>query len=243
MFKIFLISLVTIFSFPYFSYASFVSSTPSMDNWIVESAPNENDGTNQYLEINQNGGASARARIITKLDISSIPASSTISSAYLKLYYNTYGGTDPNGQYYETFKLNRSDWNETQSDWGHYKTGSSWSTSGGDFNTSIAGVSSTVPASFGFQTFDITNIVQNAINAGATSTDILIKANNESQNSYVLYYSIERTTASQKPYYEITYSDYVAPSSTQIMFPSYGRTYSLFFAILLLSLICFLLWT
>jgi hypothetical protein len=61
------------------------------------------------------------------------------------------------------YKLTRQDWHETQSYWDRYKTGSNWTSAGGDYVTSApAGGSTTFPAGFDWMSWDVTAIIQDA---------------------------------------------------------------------------------
>lgn len=134
------------------------------DNYFRENSPTINYGSATDLMLwNLNGYT---RRTILEFDLSEIPIDATIISASLRLYYRTYADTNPSGKTVWAYKLTRTDWEELQSTWNTYKTGSSWTTPGGDYVTSApAGASTTFPAGYGWMSWNVLAIVQDAFGA------------------------------------------------------------------------------
>jgi hypothetical protein len=154
----------------------------SQDSYITEWSQNHNEGGGNYLLVNPNIGH--RFRTLVQFDLSSIPPGSTVSSAVLKLCYN-HGTSNPTpaGRTYMAYRVTQS-WTEgngginTGVTWARYDGANSWTTSGGDYTTN-GGASSTVPSSYGWMTWDVTNIVKAWIESGAPNHGFLIKDDNE----------------------------------------------------------------
>lgn len=118
-------------------------------------------------------------RGIFEYDISGLPAEVTLDSASLQLYYRWFGNLDPVGKTVWAYKLTRTDWVELEATWNSYKTGSAWTTPGGDYVTSApAGGSTTFPASFGWMTWNVLAIVQDAYD-GSIPAEFLVKFETE----------------------------------------------------------------
>jgi hypothetical protein len=150
-------------------------------------------------------------RSILEFDISDIPSSATFTQGNLQLYYYEWVPYDASGKTVWAYKLSRTDWVESESTWYIYKTGSSWTTAGGDYVTSNpSGGSTTFPSSYGWMTWDIQSIVEDAYD-NSNDVEILIKFSNESvgikSNSYTLFYSNNYTTdTSLRPKLTVTYT-------------------------------------
>lgn len=123
--------------------------------------------------------ASAHRGLI-RFDLSSIPAGTAITSATLEMYYqDKMGSADPVGKTLMVYKVTRTDWVEGQATWNVYKTGSSWTTAGGDYVTSSpAGAGSVVPGSFGWMEWDVLDLVNDAF-GDTDSLELLIRFQTE----------------------------------------------------------------
>ena len=103
-------------------------------------------------------------------------------------------------------RILRIDWVEAEATWNIYKSGSSWSTAGcssdGNDYTTTNVVTSTVPAGYGWKSVDITNLWNDAIDAGATSLNIRLAG--PTWGSAYAFYVYGRAHASYKPYISYT---------------------------------------
>jgi uncharacterized protein (TIGR02145 family) len=149
------------------------------DNTIDYGSPTTNQGTAAYLYVfDQPTGI---ARTVLEFDISAIPAGQTLTSATQGIYYYGKISSDPVGRTVWAYKQTHADWVETESTWNIYKTGSDWTTVGGDWVTSSpAGGSTTVPASPGWMSWNILAICQDAY-ANSIPVEVLVKYESEDQ--------------------------------------------------------------
>lgn len=133
------------------------------------------------------------ARPLLEFDISGLPGGATLSAATLWLYYWDYQVTDPNGVTIWAYKQTRTDWVEGTgtgaapgsdgADWLEYKPGTVWTAAGGDYvTTSPSGGSTTFPASYGWMSWNVLAIVQDAYD-GSIATELLVKFADETLSS------------------------------------------------------------
>jgi hypothetical protein len=203
--------------------AELILTAASKDNWLQSSAAGTNHGNDTENKLQD--WTLYINRIITEFDISGLPAGSTVTDAKLELYYLSYvsGGSyvDPVGKTVWSYKLSRTDWVELQSSWNNYKTGSVWSTAGGDYVIiSPVGGSATFPASAGWLEFDVTAIVNDAFGA-SVAAEFLTKLESEtfvypaSGGSQINIASSEYTTdTAKRPKLTITYTPPDSPLVT-----------------------------
>lgn len=160
------------------------------NSYLNQHTPTENNSTGVTVEIYNRSVYAHRPCI--SFDISDFPGG-TISSATLYLYYFSHGTPDPVGKSVDVYKLTRNDWVEAESTWNSYKTGSTWTTAGGDYVTSSpVGGNVNVPASYGWMTVDITAIVNDAIANVSSQVNLIVKFTDEtltSNYSTAIFYS------------------------------------------------------
>jgi len=185
---VFLISCLVMI--PQTVYADLSVFTPSTaDTYIINALSNNNFGTLYVLVVVS--APQDQAHSLVKFDISSIPQGATINLAYLMLYYSSNLGTNPAGR---TVTANRvtKDWVELQATWNSYKTGSPWTTPGGDYVPDGA-ASATVPAAYGWMTWTVTDIVKAWIQGGQPNYGFLVKFADEDQVGEVQFHTREYT--------------------------------------------------
>lgn len=234
--------ILGVFFIPMVSHGATTSILTTVDNWLQENDPTGNNGTNTNLGINANSGSTSRYRPILNFSLTSIPASSTINSATLYLYYHTYGGSDPSGRTFSGYKVTRDDWSESQSTWLSYKTANSWSTAGGDFDTTkSSNGSTTYPAAYGWVTMNMTNLVQTAVNA-TSSFDILLKDDGGSVNSYALFWTSDYGgDTSLRPYMIVDYTASAASATSTLSDSRYTSSNTALIILLFMWLMMFCL--
>ena len=191
----------------------------SKDNNMASNAATTNYGNQIWLTIHDYGGGSQVSRDILEFDISDIPASAVFSQGDLSLYYYSYGGADPSEKTVWAYKLTRTDWVELESTWNIYKTGSNWTSAGGDYVTSNpSGGSVNAPADYGWMTFDIQAIVEDAYD-NSNDVEVLTKFALEDKTSgtrsSLLWYSNNYTDdTSKRPKLTVTYTTTTTPTVT-----------------------------
>ena len=164
-------------------YASSTTLTPSKDTYISGS-PSEstNRGTATDLLVGTWSYGTyihyqERERALVEFEEpwgSTIPDDSTITSAWLQLYYCSYDKSsvlmpDPTGEAILAQRLLRVEldpWLETHANWNRYISGSNWNTagaagSGTDYSPTDQ-ASAAVPASYGWVNWDVTDQVEAA---------------------------------------------------------------------------------
>lgn len=145
-------------------------------------------------------------RVLVQFDLSSIPPGSTVTSATLKLYYYRWATNNPAGRTFWAYRVTQS-WTEMGVTWSRYDGTNSWATSGGDY-TMDGGASATVPSSYGWMTWTVTDIVKAYVEDSEPNCDFLIKEEAEGavSASYMAYfYSRESEETELRPSLEINY--------------------------------------
>lgn len=135
------------------------------DTFIQANAPTSNRGSYTYLEAY--AYTNALTRTLIEFDLSSLPGGATITSVTLWLYYWLYEDNDPVGFTMRVHRLRRADWEELQSTWNIYKTGSNWGTAGAantttDIDTSFQS-DAVVPADYGWMSWDVKLLAEDAV--------------------------------------------------------------------------------
>lgn len=160
-------------------------------------------------------------RVLVQFDLSSIPPGSTVTSATLKLNYYRWDPNDPAGRTLWANRLTQS-WTEMGVTWSRYDGTNLWSNPGGDYDLGDS-ASATVPSSFGWMTWTVTDIVKAWIEDSEPNYGFLIKEEAEGavSASYMAYfYSREYEETELQPILEIDYT----PPSTIESCDSFGTT-------------------
>ena len=173
---------------------------PAKDSHLRADGPDNIYGGQTYINLNDRGTPDETWRGILEFDISELPAGATLNSANLQLYYYEYTGApyvDPSGKTVWAYKLTRIDWAELQATWNNYKSATPWTSAGGDYVTSDpAGGSTVFPADYGWMTWNVLAIVQDAFDS-EVSAEFLVKLETEglgADYSIAKFHSKEYTT-------------------------------------------------
>ena len=127
------------------------------------------------------------SRIISEFDFHvGLPAGAVISAATLSLSYYS-KERDPVGRTYWVYELTQTGWVELEASWGTYKTGIGWAAGGGDYITD-RGASQTVPASYGWMSWDVLDLVQHFQSSHANVAHLLIRDGTENAALNVIPY-------------------------------------------------------
>ncbi len=187
----------------------------SKDSFITDNngaGHDDNYGSQTYLNIHFH--AYYDHRIILEFDISDIPDNATFSQGSLYLYYYEWISQNVSGQYVWANKLTRTDWVEAQATWNIYKTGSNWTSAGGDYVTSNPARTSTgMPGSYGWVNWNVKDIV---IDAYDNNNNVEILLNRQTTiSAQAHFYSKEYTTdTSLRPKLTVTYTTPTAFTAT-----------------------------
>lgn len=187
--------------------------SPTADNKIRSTSPTTVYATEAYVDVGASGSAINRSLLI--FDVSSIPASATVTAATLSLYwYYPAGATRTNDTVVGIYRP-ASTWNTSYVTWNNRISGTAWTNAGGDWRDS-AGVSqgttpydsvtfpaATVPDN-AFHDWDITALVQDWVDGTLSNYGVLMKAATENSN-YIAFYSVNYASASLRPKLTVTY--------------------------------------
>lgn len=198
---------------------------PSADTYLYQYAPAQNFGTETQLqEYPWNIGYSKRG--LVRFNLSSISPDSTIISAVLSMKEAaTYGQA-------RTIALHRltRDWIETSASWNRYNAFNAWTAGGGDFASTPSATALVVwypSAILDWNTWDVTQDVQQFVTGASDNYGWLIKDNSEDTSQQYWYFSSRESA--DKPKLTVRYSsntvgDGVAESCLNlapIMVPDY----------------------
>ncbi|MFJ7982224.1 DNRLRE domain-containing protein [Lysinibacillus xylanilyticus] len=149
-------------------------------------------------------------RSLLKFDLSSIPKYSVIMSADVGLYLSSTNDPSPINLSMHAMKHS---WEENSATWNNYATVGSWTTAGGDYNTTalstVTGVGS-IPSNVeeGLQRWSIpTSLVTGWLTNPNTNLGLLLKSTTEGTLIYKKFISSESTTnpLAYKPKLVVTY--------------------------------------
>ena len=184
------------------------------DSFMDQNSPGAWSGSYNYLKLQ--GVTNYIFRSILEFIISDIPEGADISAANLQLYYYNYVSTNPNRIVVWAYKVTRTNWSEAHVGWTSYKTGSNWTTAGGDYVTSDPSGGSTAFASgYGWLSWNVLAICQDA-DGSSLPLEVLIKFENEAQGtaSLVSFYSSRYTgDTSNRPKLTVTYTVAAGPAN------------------------------
>jgi len=155
------------------------------DSFIEEYNPDNNKNDKTYLSVKSlDGGVKhENFRSLVQFDLSSIPLGATITSATLHLYYYN-SGSDPVDRVYWVYRVT-SPWVESEVTWNNNDNLNTWTTLGGDYVTTN-GASSTVPSSYSWMVWDVTDIMSDWM-GGESNYGFIVM--DDSENSVDSYYT------------------------------------------------------
>ena len=147
---------------------------------------NTNYGGSTYLRVQIDSTANAKyARSLLSFNVSEL-GNVTVVSALLSLYCYDSDGV---GRVFNMYRTSNSSWVAGAGDgdivagvtWNEFDGASSWDTPGGDYNATVpAYVSSHTVETDNWQSWDATDLIQDAIDNRSDIVEVFIKANDES---------------------------------------------------------------
>ncbi len=182
------------------------------DTYLREQFPTNNFGTSETLRVGNVSGGTEYRFIIKENNLSGISSGDTIVTAKLQLYVNeSYGKSNL------TIKIHRvtANWTEFGATWNERKSGTSWTSSGGDYLEEITAQNITNQSGV-FYNFTITSIVQGWINGSYENYGIIISAPNTASGNYTYFASTNEPNSAQRPLFFIEHTDNAAPQITNI---------------------------
>jgi hypothetical protein len=189
--------------------------TPVDDTTIDQYLPNKNHGTGNYLIV-RTAGTGFELDTLLKFDISSIPASASISSARIRLYYFHWNDVDPVGRRLTTHRIT-SAWDEATTKWSNRPSFHATATS-----------SLNMPGAFGWLEWDVTSDVQDFVSGSNTNYGWHIRNASGSYPWPMIYFrSKEYVDPNYHPQLEV---EYEGPGPFEpIEDPIYGESYDMAF--------------
>lgn len=172
--------------------------TGTRDAYIRSSVATTNFGATDPLRADGN----ETSRALLRWDVSSIPATATVTAASVVLNVENSGGTS------QLFQVRR-DWVESQVTWNLAATGTAWTTAGADDTTNDRGATAlgTLPDATGSQTVALgaagVALVQGWVATPSTSYGLVVRA---TTNGTTTLSSREDGTAANRPALVVTYT-------------------------------------
>ena len=178
---------------------------PSDDTYIKGDQPSDNFGSDNKFEVRPDNGADRRG--LVKFNLSSIPANATITSATLYLYEQSNKASQTTSLYRVT-----SNWDENTATW------QSWSTPGGDFDSSISYFTFIPDRNNCMVTLDVTSLVQSWVNGTYLNHGLMLYSTGP--NHIIPYASKEDSAASHQPKLDVLYTLPQTPTGTPTAIPT-----------------------
>uniref|UniRef100_A0A6M3K4T6 Carbohydrate-binding module family 96 domain-containing protein n=1 Tax=viral metagenome TaxID=1070528 RepID=A0A6M3K4T6_9ZZZZ len=192
---------------------TFTNQAATADTQLVQNAATTNYGTGTSFYIRSYNSNRNRRALVQFYVVwgTNVPAGAHIYSSTLGLYYASWGVTDPVGRTFLAERLLRLTWVETEATWNIWKAANNWTTGGcggnGTDYSSVDAASTTVPASPGWMTWDITEqtkyVQENATNYVACR--ISDSAEDSATDYQAIFYSAEHATEATRPLLTIDY--------------------------------------
>lgn len=184
------------------------------DAYVYSNAAATNYGTDQYLQVGNQGAYMRRSYV--QFDLSGIPASVVVTSAIAQLYYN--GG-------YGTAIIDigiskvTGTWTETGVTWNNQPAYSTAMESTRAINRSNEPV--------GYKDFTATNLVKDIVNGAAVNNGFVFRISTEGftgPDAWALFYSSDATNVAQRPKLVVTYNQ--KPGRPNILAPNGGENWN-----------------
>ncbi len=168
---------------------------PTDDSFIDENNRNNNYGNSATLRVNGDNDDNQRERSLLKFDLTGIPSNATVTSAYLYIYANDQDSSSRHRIYRVT-----TDWLEGTVTWN-----SPWTSSGGDFNSTIRYNYFTPNNDDCLFTLNLTYLVQLWVDNTYPNYGLMIWPDNNEEGS-IQYNSKEHGTVNRRPRLVVNYT-------------------------------------
>jgi serine protease AprX len=165
------------------------------DAHISSASPNTNYGNADPMKVQTNS-----LRALIGWNLSSIPANADISSAVMQMYVPSVQKTS--GNTVNAYRITRQ-WYENNVTWNKYDGTHSWTTTGGDYDSTIW-ASMSVGAKGKYYSWDLTQLVKSWQNSTYQNYGIIMVS--QSSNNRKDVSSSDCTTASRRPALLVNYT-------------------------------------
>ncbi|MEU4740444.1 DNRLRE domain-containing protein [Actinosynnema sp. NPDC023658] len=145
--------------------------TTGQDVQIWSDTPDRNDGSSYQLSVGTDPWGKARS--LLKFDTSVVPAGTSLSSAKLRLYYDSELGTGANNNVHEVRRVTTA-WSEDTATWN--KVNAAFAEAGLSTATKQANVGHV------WHEWDVRNIAQSWVSGSAANHGVMVKSTDETLN-------------------------------------------------------------
>jgi hypothetical protein len=188
-----------------FTGYAIIQPTVNEDTFLNDGDPTSNYGTLNYFIVGTEAGNSNNTGLI-KINISDVPAGSTILNANLSLYSSVLV-TPPN----VTLHRITEHWNESGAAWNFPdNSGTNWSALGGSYSSKVE-AAEVISSSGEYYNFTITDLIQEFVNGTFDNYGLLLTIQNQGQAGTYTYFNSENAP-SNNPILQIEYTSNVPPT-------------------------------
>jgi len=176
-------------------------TSSSADSYMSSKNPNTNYGGTTSMDVGYGASPKIR-RAIVKFDLTSIPSYAYVDLSKVSLYAGTF--YQSGGFTVSVHRVQQSPeraWTEAGVTWNTYDGTNSWTTVGGDFNSTATDQISV--SSSGYKNWTVTYDVRNFVQTPSTNYGWIFKSTAEASSYAVAFYTKEAT--SNKPKIYVTY--------------------------------------
>ena len=168
------------------------------DTYIEADRPSDNYGGQGILMTDGETGGPGPIRALLRFDLSSIPTSSNVFSAEIRLYVTADATTPPVVQAHRVLR----EWVEGTgsgdgASWNTTDGSTAWSTPGADYDAGIEG--SFVADSLGWKTLDLTSLVQSWVGGNQPNYGLILLSPPLSGNNEITYHSSDASDPTLRP--------------------------------------------
>lgn len=205
-------------------------ATAGIDTSITQRSANSTNGTGTFMGVGEATFAAAGPdRGLIKFDLSSIPASATITSAIMSLWLDQSATLhSDNARTMRAFRVLRA-WVESQATWNVWSTGNSWGTAGASNTTTDREATDIGSCAFILseaagtkKDFMLSNsAVQQWVSGAFTNNGVVLINDTENEDFFYLR-SSDSTTSAQRPQFVVIYT---APSGRGLFTIPFGSTF------------------
>lgn len=178
------------------------------DSYGLENAATTNYGTDVTMTL-RDGSSGYNGRCFLYWDTSDIPDGATFSQGDVILYVSGRSGTCTG----ILNRLTRTDWVESEVTWNIYKTGSNWTTAGGDFTTTNAVTGSLIDNISVWFTWNAATLIKDCYDNQSKKVHLILKTAETGSGGRCYIRTKNETDTSLRPKLTVTYTVAAGPSN------------------------------